>query len=58
MNAFMISNKNNDALVATSNAGNEPCDHTILLLCSRMIQLPLAPQYAGRGIKRAQLQVM
>ena len=55
MNAFIISNKNNDALVATRDAGNESGDHTTLMSCSHMMGLPSTLQYS---IREMQLQVM
>ena len=58
MNAFIISNKNKDALVAASNAGSESYDHTALVSCGHMTQLLLTPQCVGCGIEQAQLQVM
>ena len=58
MNAFIISNKNNDVLIAASNAGCELYDHTTLMLCDHMTQLLLTPQCAGCGIKQVQLRVI
>ena len=55
MNAFIISNKNNDALVAMNDTGSESCDHTTLMLCSHMTRLPLTLQCSIEGV---QLQVM
>ena len=53
MNAFIISNKNNNVFVAASNAGCELCDHTALVSCDHMIRLPLILQCVGRNIESA-----
>ena len=58
MNAFIISNKNNNELVAVSKAGCKLCGHTALVLCGHMTKLLLTPRCVGRSIKQAQLQVM
>ena len=60
MNAFIISNENNDALVVATNADCELCDHTALMLCSHMTRLSSTLQSASYGIEQMllQLQVM